>query len=248
MYITFSDDTGKSFDVPVHGVGGVVRFAIGQPGLRSSVWRVWAGRKSSDVYIAAREAAGVQKFSLHESGRWRYAYTSEAVGEQIPEDVDRAIDKWDRRDFDEAGRLPAVAIEARAKDLCVVPNDGAPSTVRWIAPESEDSYTSIRISIIKPDTGFRFPIGGALIDGIRLVNDWFVLIVAATETGHGEKWVELEEIRDRVVAANPMVREVEAPRLVIFGNHDETGIRMVYDMTVPAAENLAGDGGSTANG
>lgn len=248
MYVTFSDNNGKSFDVPVDSVGGVVRFAIGEPGLRSSVWRVWAGKNSSDVYIAAREAAGVQKFSLHESGRWRYAYTAQAVGKQIPEDMDRAIDKWDRRDFDEAGRLPAVAIEARAKDLCVVPNDDAPTTVRWIAPEPEGSYTSIQISIIRPDTGFRFPIGGVLIDGIRLANDWFVWIVAATETGHAEKWAGLEEIRDRAVAANPKVREVEAPRLVIFGNHDETGIRLVYDMTVPVAEDLVDDGGSTANG
>lgn len=247
MYVSISDDNGKKIDVPVVDIGGIVRFAVGERGFRSSVWRVWAGKNASDVYIAAREAASVQKFSLHESGRWRYAYTEQAVGKHLPDDMDRAIDKWDRREFDEAGRLPAIAIEARAKDLCVVPNDDAPNTVRWIAPEPEGSYTSVRISIIKPDTGFRFPIGGRLIDGIRLANDWFVLIVAATETGHEEKWAGLEEIRDRVVAANPQIREVEAPRLVIFGNHNETGIRMVYDMTLPAAEVHTNDGDGSAN-
>jgi hypothetical protein len=55
-----------------------IRLAVGDPdGPRSTVWRVWANRRSSDVYVAARVLGGVAKVSLHQSGRWRFAFTTE---------------------------------------------------------------------------------------------------------------------------------------------------------------------------
>ena len=56
----------------------VVRFAVGgtdEP--RSLVWRVWATKGKSDVYISGRTQVGVWKVSLHESGVWRFAFTKE---------------------------------------------------------------------------------------------------------------------------------------------------------------------------
>jgi hypothetical protein len=54
----------------------VVRFGVRfKGGPRSAVWRLWTGKGTSDVYIAARTLGGVLKASLHESGVWRFAFT-----------------------------------------------------------------------------------------------------------------------------------------------------------------------------
>lgn len=54
-----------------------LRVALGSPTEPfSSVWRFWVNR--SDVYIAARILAGLFKISLHESGVWVLAFTSES--------------------------------------------------------------------------------------------------------------------------------------------------------------------------
>jgi hypothetical protein len=57
-----------------------IRFGVGSAeGSRSSLWRVWTGKKTSDVYVESRDVHGVMKFSLHESGDWHSGYRSEYV-------------------------------------------------------------------------------------------------------------------------------------------------------------------------
>src|SRR5687767_14251758 len=78
----------------------VVRFGVGEPASdRSSVWRVWVPKGSNDVYIAARTLGGTLKVSLHVSGRWRTAFTSESASRGVPwlqPGTDRALEKWNR--------------------------------------------------------------------------------------------------------------------------------------------------------
>ncbi|CAN5608501.1 hypothetical protein BH20ACT21_BH20ACT21_12330 [soil metagenome] len=45
-------------------------------GARSQLWRVWTGRSTSDVYVGARPVAGEVRATLHESGKWRFAFTA----------------------------------------------------------------------------------------------------------------------------------------------------------------------------
>src|SRR5215211_480335 len=91
-----------------HGVGGcwvtcsidqvVVRFGVGDAdGPRSAMWRLWTQKGTCDVYIAARTLGGVQKVSLHESGVWRFAFTSVYwEGRASTGDEDRLIERWNR--------------------------------------------------------------------------------------------------------------------------------------------------------
>ena len=61
-----------------------VRFAVGsRDGARSSLWRVWTGKNTSDVYVESRDVQGVMKFSLHESGDWHYGYRPEYIRAEI---------------------------------------------------------------------------------------------------------------------------------------------------------------------
>jgi hypothetical protein len=75
-----------------------VRFAVGRPdGPRSSVWRLWT--RGDDIYLSLRDLTKAQKISLHSSGRWRNAWTTEQVAKGLPfvgPGQDRATDKWDR--------------------------------------------------------------------------------------------------------------------------------------------------------
>ncbi|MDN5569765.1 MAG: hypothetical protein L0G22_00655 [Propionibacteriaceae bacterium] len=48
-----------------------IRFLVGEPGLRASSWRVWAGTESDDIYLGDRQSTKYGKFSLHQSGEWR---------------------------------------------------------------------------------------------------------------------------------------------------------------------------------
>jgi hypothetical protein len=60
-------------------------------------WRVWVG-KPRDVYIACRDNFKEAKVSLHASGRWRMAFTEEAVTKNrklLWEDGKRTWDVWD---------------------------------------------------------------------------------------------------------------------------------------------------------
>lgn len=78
---------------------GPVRFAVGSPyGLTSNAWRVWSSN-AGDVYIACRDNFKTSKVSLHVSGRWRMAFTSEAVENNpalVADGQDRAWEVWDR--------------------------------------------------------------------------------------------------------------------------------------------------------
>jgi hypothetical protein len=79
-----------------------VRFAIGdKQGARSSVWRIWKGRRKDDIYVAPRSVAGIMKGSLHASGHCHFAVTTQhhekisaGTRTMLPE---RTITTWERR-------------------------------------------------------------------------------------------------------------------------------------------------------
>ena len=109
---------GLVTDTPAAPLGAVLRIAVGEPGRRSSVWRIWSNRTASDVYVAARTVAGVQKFSFHESGAWRYAWVGTPPGGTA--DDDRAIDRWRRSAAGPAGWTKMLSIWVRAEDVTPV--------------------------------------------------------------------------------------------------------------------------------
>jgi hypothetical protein len=54
-----------------------LRFAAGSPERpNSGVWRLWS--HGSDTYLAARIAAHLFKLSMHKSGQWISAFTSQS--------------------------------------------------------------------------------------------------------------------------------------------------------------------------
>lgn len=78
--------------------GDTLRFCVGscsEP--RSNVWSVIGGRRTDEVYLAARNVMGSAKLSMHSSGRWRWAMTSEeATRRQLDAEQDRVILRWEQ--------------------------------------------------------------------------------------------------------------------------------------------------------
>jgi hypothetical protein len=77
-------------------VGGVLRFALGQAsGPRSNTWSVVGGKRTDEVYLAARDVMSAAKVSMHSSGRWRWAMTEqEAARRELGPDEDRVMWRW----------------------------------------------------------------------------------------------------------------------------------------------------------
>ena len=127
----------------------VVRFAVGQPdGPQSSVWRLSV--KGNDVYIALREIAKVKKITLHESGSWRNAWTTEQIAKGLPflaPGEDRATDKWRPLEW-APGLIRAFDIVVPASEVTcpkhLDPNGFSGKKIEWVpsAPEGYATYTS----------------------------------------------------------------------------------------------------------
>jgi hypothetical protein len=99
----------------------VVRFAVGDArGLRSSVWRIWKGRKKDDIYIAPRPVVSILKGSLHESGLCYFSITTEHHARMTSTGTARerrALTRWKRVPTPASGLVRAVSILFAAEYL-----------------------------------------------------------------------------------------------------------------------------------
>ena len=69
-------------DRPALPPGSPLKFVLEDPsrGNCSSIWRVWTGKSTDDVYICETETGSEWKTSLHNDwGKWRIAMTTEAA-------------------------------------------------------------------------------------------------------------------------------------------------------------------------
>jgi hypothetical protein len=241
-YFRFTDEAGREVGiVAARRDGGTVRVAVGEVGHRSSIWRIWANKGSSDIYVAAGNIAGIQKYSLHQSGRWRYAFTAQAADDWIAEGDDRAIDKWERPSEDEAGWIAAVRIAVRSEDVSEVPNDDtSEGKVSWVPAPPEGHVASIMITLVTPDTGVEGQIPGKLLDAFVLPNGGGVMISTITSVVTASDQRALDAAREAALHSFELPQgEVPALRLGVFGYDRSTGLRWVYDTAVRGDEALA---------
>ena len=137
-----------------------LRFAVGRPGRRSSVWRLWANRGKDDVYIATRQSAGIFKVSLHESGDWRLQWVGDGHGDvwfttrDGDEPQGRIIDRWPRPPAGATGWTDALSIWVPALDVSEVPRDAEPGQdAQWVEPAGPEAAIEFRLVLVQPDRG-----------------------------------------------------------------------------------------------
>jgi hypothetical protein len=220
-----------------------IRVGVGsREGPKSGVWRVWAGKGKSDVYVAVRSYAGIFKVSLHESGDCYVGLTTQ-FAEDNPSaltgrDGSRHFDKWKRRTHSGSQlsipfRLVFPGTELRE----VSTQDDQDPRVQWIAPPAQDQ--SIDMAVVFT--------GQCYADGDWPLREQDARMVATFRLPNGEvfwllylTWPTFDFVAGDIQRSRKEMREpgnvtvgdsdMESPtaRLVVPGV-DSRGVRLFVD-------------------
>lgn len=172
-----------------------IRFTVGEPGRRSTVWRVWAPPGKDDVYIASRQSVGIFKISLHESGDWRCQWVKHDhedvtyhVFRKGADPDGRIIAQWQRPPPIAAGWTEALSIWVPGDDILAVPGDGElPDELQWITAPDSGEAAEFRFWFVQPRKGsfdltavFRKEKNSpSVVNGFRLASGEVLLVLAA---------------------------------------------------------------------
>jgi hypothetical protein len=228
-----ADDRGERIGaVRLTGSGGTIRVAAGRPGRRSGVWRIWANRSKSDVYVAARSIAGIQKFSLHESGDWRHQWVTPQQAEQFTAAPNRVLDRWARPPDGPGGWTKALSIWVLKEDIQEIEDDDQASEgVAWTPEPPVGFAAGIHVVVAKTDLGSVRVQGARPLGGFSLAGGEVALVLIGLGEVDEEQHERLNEFRDRALAMVPpeQLASAKAPRVSLFG-FDNQGNRFVWDL------------------
>ena len=227
-----------------------LRFAVGEPGLRGTVWRLWASRDTDDVYLASRQTAGEVKVSLHDSGDWRL----QVVDPDRPKTVvfgdvggraqGRVLDRWQRPEANTVGWVHAITIVLPERHLVPLPHDGVPfEDVRWLPRPGRNEFVAFEVSIVTPGRGIcsyreLLDSGGRLsvMDALQLASGDVAIVLAITAKIDAAEAADIA--RCEAIAAQTIPAESEfdrspelGPRHLIHGSMPD-GRRRYYDLSM----------------
>lgn len=244
-----SSDVG-TFPIRRAGKKAAVRFAVGEPGRRGTVWRLWASRDTDDVYLASRQTAGEVKFSLHQSGDWRMQIVEPDRPKTVRfagrSDTDgRILHRWERPAPNAVGWTHALSIVLPETHLHGIPYDGVKwDDVRWCPAPGTGEQVEFEVYVVKPKRGmmtYRDLLfsGGrvAVMDALQLASGEVAIVLALTVPTTEEEAAVIarcEELaRSSVPDASDFDRAPElAPRQLISGVVGN-GRRRHYDLAFP---------------
>lgn len=216
-----------------------MRFVVGEPGRQSSVWRIWAPKNKCDIYIAIRTIIGVQKWSLHQSGDWRYQYLTDEIADEHGHGGGRIIDQWQQPDeLGDSGWTHGFTIRVRHQDLVEVAEPApVPADALWIPAPPEGQALSIDVVIARPDRGLMELKRMLPVPVFSLVDGRVVVLVCSMAPVDDVQEEMAAKAHDRILemaAARGMdVRAMAAPRAAVSGNNSH-GDRFVWDIAVTA--------------
>ena len=118
---------------------------IGPVDTISCVWKIFTTRKG-DVYLATRSFMKIIKFSFHQSGISKYAYTKEVWGDKAE---DKAVASWKRGAMPskEKGRALLLAMIAMPTNLLSDDSHKNKKQVNWLEAAPNGKVTIIEISL-----------------------------------------------------------------------------------------------------
>jgi hypothetical protein len=208
------------------------------------VWRLWRGKGTSDVYVAARTLGGVVKVSLHESGEYRYAFTNEYWKSSASRGAGpRVMERWNRPPPIQ-GITPAFTIAVPSDEIRVprlpLPegtNNKYTKNATWIAPAPPGFSTQFDVLFTGPDGPEPVP-ENRFLDRFVLSNGETVniLIQELPVTEAQQQLIRLsrQRISEYVAKGEWAARgELEAspePRVWLYG-HSDNGARFFIDIS-----------------
>jgi hypothetical protein len=163
--------------------GATLRFAVGRPFAQSSIWQIFAAKGAKkDIYVVVRAVRTEWKFSLHESGVWRYAEAegfSGAVGESpLLKQDDRVLYRWSRPTSDEAW-IHGFTIQVPDGYLGNYEEDDEADKVTWLPAPSVGHFISVSLGICYGGaTSLHPPDSVQFIGGLELGEDGAIVLVS----------------------------------------------------------------------
>jgi hypothetical protein len=214
--------------VDVPGPGAKVRFGVGRVGCRGSVWKVWAGRSTSDVYIVNRQF-GAQKISLHQLGDWRVQWRDAATAEQHTQSPERIRDRWKRPPEFGVGWTRALSIATPAEDIIDVPGDDqARKDIIWLAPPQAGLVCRVTLVVARPDQGEVRLMDSVPFAAFHLVDGQTVLLFVSYAPADPAVAAWRQSQRDQVYAVGDMISRTR--RVLVFVPDPATGARNIHDL------------------
>jgi hypothetical protein len=222
-------------------------------GPRSALWRVFTGRKTSDVYIGARPIAGEIRVSLHERGPWRFAYTEQhqrGPRSFVPLEEDRARYKWARPAEFAPGLTRAFIIVVASSELRA-PRDPDPlkKPAVWLPPPPDGSQVEIDLFFARNARPGSWPgknkLGTQLLYRQLLPNGEELMVVSHVVATSAEIRDKLDGYKRAMVraldeAVRQGVHDGSDARAVLFSvpgenpSPDLAGVCAFYDVAVPS--------------
>jgi len=223
--------------------GGMIRIAVGErDGRHGGVYRIWSSPNSPDLYIAQRDVAPYQKWSLHKTGDWLYQWVDSERAENRARELGhtggRVLDRWSQPpELPGTGWTSAFSICTRHQDLVAYDTDSQlPADIRWVRPPPEGTARQLHITILRataPQAVLNLPKMVPLC-GFGLAEDRLVLVLASTHPLTDETNAKINGWVDaaRQHAGEGVVEAAAAPRVFVHSIADD-GHRMAWDLIVP---------------
>lgn len=224
-----------------------IRFSVGEPGRRSTIWRLWAGKHKNDVYLASRKTAGIFKVSLHESGDWRLQWVKRDDSVHYVSynddfaDASRIMHQWVRPNS-RSGWTDALSIWVPGSEVVPVPGDTEPyDDVQWIQAAPEGWAVEFRVTLLKPSSAYRLgdtvALPGsslALVNGFILPSDEVVVLLAHSKPMTDVQLQGVERCRRESGTRLPQDFDTDAaigPRSAVI-TADDDGHRNIWDLAL----------------
>ena len=223
-----------------------IRFAVGQPRRRGTIWRLWGVPNANDVYLASRQSAGVFKVSLHESGDWRLQWVrrdSSAFFHGEPKGPSgRILDQWVRTSS-RGGWTDALSIWTPGDELVDNPHDSERwDDVQWLEAPPSGRVVELRLVLLQPKV--TYSLSGlladdddamALVNGFVLPNDEVVVVLARTSDMNAIQvdGIARHNTGNHALPATFDLDPSTGPRQLVI-SVDDDGYRNLWDLTLPA--------------
>ena len=224
-----------------------IKFAVGSPGRRSGLWRVWSPKDKADIYVQPQSHESLAKVSLHESGDWRFQVLFEKFDSadlrlvNLPDESSRIIDQWVQHPPFADGWTDALTVMVPSVDVVDVPGDEIKKmqTICWTAEPPFGEAAEFRITLIEKDQSalvFEWPASRRLsvIGAYRVVTGTTV-VVTHHRTELADKVVQaLTRVRAEQYAGLPSnfsVSPETGPRTVATARFAD-GYRIYYDLAL----------------
>lgn len=248
--LVLEDGQGNQEAHVLSGPGGTIRISVGEPGCHAAVWKIWAGPKKCDVYVAVRSIGGYQKVSLHESGDWRFQWVAEDHAQKYAQTTDRVIDQWRQpSEMGESGWTKGFSMWARHQDVVRIPdNESLPADLLWVPPPPEGYAMGLHVVIARPEDlsqrsaselrwvelkGPSFP-----FDGFTLADGRVVLMIVSRDlvtdaVNHmiDDALAKAESALGGADQARILLQGAGSPRMLVWANGSD-GDRQAWDVVV----------------